>query len=370
MASFTIKPILHDRINADGTQKLMIRVIYQRMKAYASTLFRIKADQFNGTEIINHKQHVRMNAMLRKQISEIEERMLEQMVEQMDLATLKEIVGGEKKSRMDLVAFVQQYLHEQKNRFSKETQKAYKTVYLYLDQQPSIDVHQISTKWLKKVEDDLFAKELDQNTIRKRMTIIISFLNAAAAKSMLKKEQYADYTPPRLIHKIPEYINEAEMEAFKNICDVIQKPKAKLSGYYFLLACYAGYRISDLKRFKYDEMVRDNRIILKAKKNGSIISMPIHSRLAAVLDYCKEHPLVGIAEQNMREYVKEIAGMAGIGRKIKVHTARHSFAMMLMDNDFSLEDVAELLGNTMKSTQIYARVSNQRLSQKIMEKLG
>lgn len=97
--------------------------------------------------------------------------------------------------------------------------------------------------------------------------------------------------------------------------------------------------------------------------------MPIHSRLGKILEYCKTHPFC-LSEQNTRDYVKEIAKLSGIARKIKVHTARHSFAMMLMDNGFDLEEVAELLGVNMRTAAIYAHISNKRLEKKVLDRLG
>jgi site-specific recombinase XerD len=213
------------------------------------------------------------------------------------------------------------------------------------------------------------ANTWEQNTLNKKAKHLKAFLNRAYERQLVTHDQYISFKVPSYVQKIPTYISEKEMADFKAICDTVKQPLMKMSGYYFLLSCYAGYRISDLKRFDYAESVKAKKIVLTAKKNKEIVSIPIHSRLQEILDYCKENPLT-IAEQNMRDYVKQIAKLAGIKKDLRVHDGRHSFAMMLMDRGFDTEEVAELLGITQKVAKVYARISNNRLSSKVLERLG
>lgn len=368
--SYSITPILHPYANRQGLQKVLIQVIANRVKVYVPTMFKVQENQFENKEVINHPHRVRMNATIRKQMVEIEERLIGKIDADLDLQTLRQIIKGDEPKKMLLVDYIKIHLAENKNTLTAGTIKAYNTVLRSIEKhQPKIELSRVDDKWLKSFESKMFSLGLDQNTIHRRMKTILAFLHAAELKSLIDRDQFKAYRVPKVLEKIPEYISEEEMSAFKTVCDATAQPMAKLSGYYFLLSCYAGYRISDLKRFKYDDMVRDDKIILKTKKNGKILAMPIHTRLAEVLNFCKDHPLK-LSEQNMREYVKQLAVLAGINRKIKVHTARHSFAMMLMDSGFDLEETAELLGNTIRAAQVYARISNKRLENKVISKLG
>ncbi len=369
--SYSITPILHTYASKNGLHKVLIQVIHNRLKVYSPTMFKVQANQFANKEVVNHPHRVRINATIRKQMVEIEERLINRISgDNIDLETLRSVIKGEDPKRMLLADFIKAHLDENKNTLTPGTIKAYNTVLRSIEtHHPKTELARVDDRWLKAFESKMFSLDLDQNTIHRRMKTILAFLNAAELKSLIDRNQFKAYRVPKVLEKIPEYISEKEMAAFKAVCDATAQPMAKLSGYYFLLSCFAGYRISDLKRFKYEDMVRDGKIILKTKKNGKILSMPIHTRLAEVLDFCKDHPLK-LSEQNMRDYVKQLAVLAGINRKIKVHTARHSFAMMLMDSGFDLEETAELLGNTIRAAQVYARISNKRLENKVMEKLG
>ncbi len=67
-----------------------------------------------------------------------------------------------------------------------------------------------------------------------------------------------------------------------------------------------------------------------------------------------------------RKTFQNISKKAGINQRITTYTLRHSFAINYMNNDGRLEDLQKMLGHTdLKTTQIYARISDKRLSNKM-----
>jgi len=369
--AYSITPILHQYKDSKGLQALMIRVIYNRQYAYTPLNVKLSADQLKDNLVVNHPHKTKINAMLRNKISELEGEILDLMKQSsVSLQDLKRATGNEKTLKDSFTSFIESYIEEVKGgKRSDATIQVYQSL---LDELIKYDshlyFHKINTTWLNKFEQHQ-RKLWEINTVHKKMKNIKGMLRRAFEKGLIKKEKFDTYKVPVYDQQIPAYLEETEIAQFKTVCDSIQRPLMKISGYYFLLSCYAGYRISDFKKFNYETMVSNNKILLKTKKNKRIISMPIHTRLAEILTFCKENPF-SISEQNAREYVKDIAKLAGVDRKIKVHTARHSFAMLLMDNGFDLEEVAELLGVTMKTAAIYARISNKRLERKVLDKLG
>lgn len=367
---YTIKPYLQPRANAQGYQKLGIRIVFNRLHAYASTDFKLLPHQLQGREIVNHVHKNKITVMLNQQLIQIEQNLLDLMqFDKVTLEMLQKAVHGEVISKKTLTEFITEYVREMHGKKAPDTIRVYEDVCRDIENyDPYLYFSKISVSWLNNFEQHL-RTNLHVNTVNKKMKNIKGFLKQAKNRGLIKEDKYITYKVPLYEQAIPEYLSEEEIIAFKKVCDAIQRPFMKMSGYYFLLSCYAGYRISDLKKFNYNKMVSNNRILLKAKKNKRIISIPIHSRLVEILDYCRNNPF-SISEQNARDYVKDIAKLAGITRNIKVHTARHSFAMLLMDNGFDMEEVAELLGVTVKTAAVYAHISNKRLETKILDKLG
>ena len=77
----------------------------------------------------------------------------------------------------------------------------------------------------------------------------------------------------------------------------------------------------------------------------------------------------------MNSYLKEIGDICRINKELTFHLARHSFATTVaLTNGVPLESVGKMLGHrSIKSTQIYARVLDDKLSKDmslLKEKIG
>ena len=66
----------------------------------------------------------------------------------------------------------------------------------------------------------------------------------------------------------------------------------------------------------------------------------------------------------MNKYLKQIASICGIDKNITFHSARHTFATTItLSNGMPIETVSKMLGhNNIKTTQIYARVIDSKVS--------
>lgn len=65
-----------------------------------------------------------------------------------------------------------------------------------------------------------------------------------------------------------------------------------------------------------------------------------------------------ISNQKMNAYLKEIAYLCGIRKRLTTHVARHTAAtVVFLSNEVSMENVAKILGHAnIKMTQHYAKV--------------
>lgn len=69
-----------------------------------------------------------------------------------------------------------------------------------------------------------------------------------------------------------------------------------------------------------------------------------------------------ITNQKMNEYLKEIANLCGIKKKLTTHCRRHTFGTIMLTKGVSIESVSKMLGHTnITTTQIYAKVLNQKI---------
>ncbi len=69
-----------------------------------------------------------------------------------------------------------------------------------------------------------------------------------------------------------------------------------------------------------------------------------------------------LSNQKMNAYLKEIADLCGIEKRLSYHLARHTFATMALSKGVPVESVSKMLGHTnIQTTQIYARVINKKI---------
>jgi site-specific recombinase XerD len=63
-------------------------------------------------------------------------------------------------------------------------------------------------------------------------------------------------------------------------------------------------------------------------------------------------------------YLKELANVCGIPKKLTTHFARHTFATTVtLENDVPMETVSRMLGNkNIRTTQIYAKITKKKIS--------
>lgn len=231
---------------------------------------------------------------------------------------------------------------------------------------PKATFKSISLDWMQRFEKSIRDKVGSGNTVNANMKKFKAILNKAADLDMLDKKQFERYSNPVYIEDLPVYLEEQEIESFYRVAQSAGDGPAKTSAYYFLLGCYTGYRMSDLHRFNYEEKVKGKTIVLRAKKNKSIVSIPIFPRLKEILSFCKDNPL-DVSEKEMRLKVKSIAKIAGIKADVRIHSARHSFAMLMLEKGLSVDEVAELLGDSKDVAKRYARITNKHLHKRVMD---
>ena len=70
--------------------------------------------------------------------------------------------------------------------------------------------------------------------------------------------------------------------------------------------------------------------------------------------------------QRMNSYLREIADMCGITKKLTTHVARHTFACIALANKVSMETIARMLGHSdIRTTKIYAKVLDTTVSKEM-----
>jgi len=75
-----------------------------------------------------------------------------------------------------------------------------------------------------------------------------------------------------------------------------------------------------------------------------------------------------LTNQRVNTYLKEIAAMCGIDKRVTFHLARHTFATTVtLNNNIPIETVSKMLGHSrINTTQIYAKILEKKVGEDML----
>lgn len=167
------------------------------------------------------------------------------------------------------------------------------------------------------------------------------------------------------------YLTEKELEAIQ----FHDYKNASLNHYrdLFIFQAHTCLSYSDLRELSWDDVMESKfgPYIKKPRKKTGVIYTVLIDTVA--LDIWKKYgyDLKVPSPQKYNTYLKHISELAGIKKKITTHTARHSGAVRLINNDTPLAIVSKILGHTTEDqTKEYARLLDVSVlkSQSTLEK--
>lgn len=133
----------------------------------------------------------------------------------------------------------------------------------------------------------------------------------------------------------------------------------------FLFSCFTGLRLSDIRALEWKN-IQEGNIRLRMKKTGQEILIPLSIEARKCLppkEGGKVFPNLGA---NTTAKVTRWASRSGILKKVTFHTARHSFATLLLTFGADIYTVSRLLGHSdLKTTQIYAHLVDSKKSEAV-----
>jgi len=151
----------------------------------------------------------------------------------------------------------------------------------------------------------------------------------------------------------------------------------------FIFSCFTGLAYIDVSNLTPDHIVTmdDKQWIMTKRQKTSVETnvLLLDIPRAIIAKYGHKTYRDGklfpvLTNQKTNSYLKEIADLCGIKKKLTFHLARHTFATMSLSKGVPIESVSKMLGHTnIRTTQIYARITNKKIEhdmEQLSEKLG
>lgn len=216
-------------------------------------------------------------------------------------------------------------------------------------------------------------KGMAQNSSTKHLKLLKKIVNLAVANSYMTTNPFITYKIEREPVEI-DFLDEEELRKIINFDTPL--PRLERAKDMFLFGCFTGLSYIDIKTLAPEHFEKDNagRIWIKKRrvKTGVLSRIPLLPIAKLILDkYKGGEKLLPIQDPaDINKYLKDIAILCGINKRICFHTSRHTFASTVtLANNISLEVVSKMLGHTnTRMTNHYAKLIDKCIGEQ-MDKL-
>ena len=216
-------------------------------------------------------------------------------------------------------------------------------------------------------------KKMGQNSCTKHLKFLKKLLNLAVANSYISYNPVNAYKVEREPVEV-DFLDEEELRKIINFDTPL--PRLERAKDMFLFGCFTGLSYIDIKTLTPEHFEKDNagRIWIKKRrvKTGVLSRIPLLPIAKLILDkYKGREKLLPIQDPaDINKYLKDIAILCGINKRICFHTSRHTFASTVtLANNISLEVVSKMLGHTnTRMTAHYAKLIDKCIGEQ-MDKL-
>lgn len=211
--------------------------------------------------------------------------------------------------------------------------------------------HNSALKHLKNLKK-VIRIALDNEWMKRDPFVGIKFRHAATNPTFLTQEELAT-----IINK------EFTIERLSMVRDM------------FVFGAMTGLAFIDMQQLRTEHIIRDNGGALwirkPRQKSGTMCNIPLLSTAVSIIEKYANHPdciergvvMPLFSNQKMNAYLKEIADICGINKRLTTHTARHTAASVtFLANGMAIENVSKILGHSsIKMTQHYAKVMDSSI---------
>ncbi|MBV5281113.1 MAG: site-specific integrase [Paludibacter sp.] len=216
------------------------------------------------------------------------------------------------------------------------------------------------------------------NTTAKFMQFFKRIILIARNNGLITIDPFANYKI-RLAKVDRGYLPQEDIE--KLLKKQFSTKRLELVRDIFVFSCFTGLAYIDVKNLT-DKSVRtsfDGKLWIMTKRQKTNVQSNI-----LLLDVPKmilekykgkspDNKLLPIlSNQKMNAYLKEIGDLCEIDKELTFHLARHTFATTVtLAKGVPIETVSKMLGHTnIKTTQIYARITDSKISNDMQELAG
>lgn len=215
-------------------------------------------------------------------------------------------------------------------------------------------------------------KKLAVATVYKTLQRLKKVTTIALQRDYISKDPFIAYKFTRPKTEI-QYLTKEELQLLSE--RVLVQRRLEDVRKMFLFCCYTGLAYTEMANLCWSNIVsgaNERAIVMTREKTGRKLYIPLMDVPQQILEYYKsedsEFVFPRLSNQKFNSYLKEVADIVNIVKRLTHHMARKTFATtVLLYNDVPMEIVSELLGhsNVSITQEHYAKVMQSKVSDHI-----
>jgi site-specific recombinase XerD len=238
-----------------------------------------------------------------------------------------------------------------------------------------IPLSQLSENFIRQYETYLKTeRSCNNNSTIKHLKIFKKVIRIALANDWIQKNPFASIK----FHLEEVHVEFLTMEELNTMInkDITNKRLSQVRDV-FIFCAFSGLAFVDVKGLRQEHIVKDTNgrmwIRKPRQKTNNMCNIPLLQIPQMLLEKYKDDKECQLrgqllpvpTNQKMNAYLKEVADICGINKRLSTHVARHSAATsVFLANKVTMENVAKMLGHSStRMTQHYARVLDQSIAE-------
>jgi len=360
--------LIHDRTGEGKAEKeYLIQIeIYQYSRAakkatkkYITTDVYCKPGHWNGARVENHPRARELNTRLNGKMKPIEDFIYNEG----DLFTfekLEQFLDG--KYRHSLNGFIKSNLEN----LSDTKRRQHLTMLDHLTTHAGeVQFRDVNQDFIEGFDRYLRnTMKFMESTAYGYLKYLKSHTNRAFKKGYLKEDPFLDFKLKVVRYETVKYLEQSELDLIENY-DLSRHKSLERVRDFFIFCCYTGLSYQDAAAFTKDDIVEVHgqlmikKARIKTEEPFRIVLFPQAVEILKKYNYT----LPVISHDKTNKYIKEVAFLAGVEKNITAHMARHTCAVMLLNNGVSMEIVSQWLGHssTRITEQVYGKFTDSTI---------
>jgi integrase len=219
----------------------------------------------------------------------------------------------------------------------------------------------LTDRYLEEFKAKLLSK-LKPNSASSYFNILKASIHEAYRRGLIKDNPAERVKRIKEVDTNREYLNAEEVERL-----IVTECRYEVLKRAFLFSCLTGLRWSDVHNLKWKDVRNDREsyhivYTQRKTKNSEVLPISVTAvKLMGDVQDNNERVFVGLRYSSyFNTALFTWVANAGITKHITFHCARHTNAILLLNNGVDIYTVSKMLGHReLKTTSVYAKVMNK-----------